>query len=403
MTQPPPRMQDTLYHDVLLPDETKRVRQEARDFARLHIEPQAYEIGSSEEAVERFPRDLFRMMGLQGLFGLAFPREDGGRGLNYPMCAATVAMEELAYASNAIAAIYDVHCILAGHALLYGSESVRQRYLGPLLAGDRIACFAVTEPEAGSDLSPDTVRTVAKRGNARWVVSGRKRFIINAPVGDFAAALCATDRGLSMLVIDLDRDGVHVGEVDRKMGIKGCLTADLLFDNVEVPSENLIGSEGKGLNVALGALTCGRIAVGASGVGMAQAAFDEATAYIKQRQSFGVPIAQFQYWQFKFAEMATQLENARNLCYKAAFRRDSGVEFPEPEVAMAKQFGTELATEMAATAVQAFGGYGYMNRLGANGSHYKVEQIYRDCATARIYEGTNEIQKWLIARRIFGR
>ncbi|MFW6150246.1 MAG: acyl-CoA dehydrogenase family protein [Chloroflexota bacterium] len=398
----PPRMQDKLYHDVFLPEETRGVRQEARSFAQKEVEPRAHEIGSREEAVEHFPREVFTLMGQQGLFGLGFPTRYGGRGLQYPMSATTVAIEELAYASNAVAAIYDVHCILAGHALLYGSEELRQHYLRPLIAGDRIAAFAVTEPEAGSDLSPDTVQTVAERKNGGWVVSGRKRFIINAPVADFAVTLCLTEGKLSMLALDLKADGVYVGEPDRKTGIKGCLTADLAFDDVFVAEQNLVGQQGKGLRVALSALTCGRIAVGATGVGMAQAAFDEAAAYLSQRRAFGRPVAGFQHWQFEFAKIATQIENARNLCYKSALRHDSGVEFPEPEVAMAKQFGTEVGVDTAGVALQAFGGYGYMTQLGADGSTYKVEQIYRDAATARIYEGTNEIQKWLIARQIFG-
>lgn len=398
----PPRMQDKLYHDVLLPEETRTVRQEARSFAQREVEPRAHEIGSREEAVEHFPRDVFRLMGQQGLFGLGFSAECGGRGLSYSMCATAVAMEELAYASNAVAAIYDVHCILAGHALLYGLDKLRQQYLCPLLTGERIASFAVTEPEAGSDLSPDTVQTVAEWKDGKWVVNGRKRFIINAPVADFAVTLCLAEAGLSMLVVDLETDGVHVGDPDRKTGIKGCLTADLLFDDVVVPEKNLVGQPGKGLRVALSALTCGRIAVGATGVGMAQAAFDEAVAYLGVRRAFGKCIGQFQHWQFEFARIATQIENARNLCYKAALRHDSGVEFPEPEVAMAKQFGTEVGVETAGVALQAFGGYGYTTQLGADGSSYKVEQIYRDAATARIYEGTNEVQKWLIARQVFG-
>jgi butyryl-CoA dehydrogenase len=312
-------------------------------------------------------------------------------------------MEELAYASNSIAAIYDVQCMLAGQALSYGSELVREKYLGPLIRGHKLACFATTEPEASSDLSVRSLQTTARREGEQWIISGRKRFITNAPVGNFVIALCKTDDGLCMIVIDLDAPGVRVGEPDKKTGNRGQLTADIVFDNVSMPAENLVGQAGQGLTVALGALTYGRIGIGATGVGMAQAALDEAVAYMKRREAFGKKIAQFQYWQLRVAELMTHVENARSLCYKAALRRDQGVEFPEPEAAMAKYYSTQIAGDVAREAVQIFGGYGYMRSLGADHTTYKVEQIYRDCKIAEIYEGTNEVQKFIIARHIFGK
>jgi butyryl-CoA dehydrogenase len=187
------------------------------------------------------------------------------------------------------------------------------------------------------------------------------------------------------------------------MGNRGQLTSDIYFDNVEVPAENMIGDEGKGLHIALGTLTYGRIGIGASGVGMAQSAFDESVAHMKQREAFGKTLSGFQYWQFRMAERAIQIENARNLYCKAAFRMDQGIEFPEPEAAGAKYYGTECATDMARDAVQIFGGYGYMRLLEHDQSTSKVEEIYRDSKVTEIYEGTNEIQKFIIAREIFGR
>ena len=215
--------------------------------------------------------------------------------------------------------------------------------------------------------------------------------------------LVNTDGELSMLVIDLNLKGCNVGMPDKKLGNKGQLTADIHFTDVEVPSENLIGEEGKGLHIALGTLTYGRVGIGASGVGMAQSAYDECVEYMNNREAFGKKVAQFQYWQFKMAERAIQIENARNLYCKAALRMDNGVEFPEPEAAGAKYYSTQCAVDMARDAVQIFGGYGFMELLGQDGSMYKVEEIYRDSKITEIYEGTNEIQKLIIAREIFGK
>ena len=403
MSELPEKLQDVLYHDVTLPEDVRRVRAEVREFAEKEVEPQAHVFDSQEESVESFPTGIFRKMAKQGLFQIPFSTECGGRGLEHPTWAAAVVEEELAYASNSIAAIYDCQCVLPGSSLLYASKGLQREYLVPLARGEKIACFGITEPEAGSDLSVSTVKTTATRRGNRWVINGRKRFIVNAPVADFGSILCKTDGTLSMFVVDLHQRGVRVGKPDRKMGIKACLTADICFDDVEVPEENLIWSTGKGLHIALGSLTRGRIVIAATGVGMAQAAFDVSVDYMKKRELFGKKIAQHQYWQFKLAEWATQIETARNLCYKAACRHDQGVEFPEPETAMAKYFATEVASDIAGDAVQIFGGYGFMNQLAADKSTYKVEQIYRDSVTARIYEGTNEVQKWVIARQIFGR
>lgn len=288
---------------------------------------------------------------------------------------------------------------------MFGSEELKEKYLKPLIgaAEVKIGSFATTEPEASSELSPRSIKTTARKEGNKWILSGHKRFITNAPVCDFIVTLCSIEGRISELVVDSNLKGVKIGEPDKKIGNRGQLTSDIWFDNVEVPEENLVGEIGKGLRIALGTLTYGRIGIGATGVGMAQAAFDESVDYMKQREAFGKKIAQFQYWQFRLAERATQIECARNLYYKAGYRMDHGVEFPEPEAAMAKYFGTEVAECMARDAVQIFGGYGYMRLLEADKSTYKVEQLYRDCKISSIYEGTNEIQKWIIAREIFGK
>ena len=303
-------------------------------------------------------------------FKIPYPTAVGGLGLEYPSCATVVTVEELAYASNSIAAVYDVHCILAGHALEYGSDAIKEKYLKPMTTAEKIGCFATTEPEASSDLSARSVQTKAFAKGDTFVVSGQKRFITNACVADFVTVLVNVEGQLTMMVVDLDSKGCRVGDPDIKMGNKGQLTSDIYFDNVEVPEENVIAGLGKGLHTALGTLTYGRVGIAATGVGMAQAAFDEAIAYLKERSAFGKKIGQYQYWQFKMAERAIELEAARNMYSKAALRTDQGIEFPEPEAAGAKVYATRLAGDMARDAVQIFGGYGYMRELRHDKSHY---------------------------------
>lgn len=400
---PPVRLQDHLHHEIGVPDDILAVRSEVRKFAEQHVVPVAYEIGHQEESISAFPRDLMNSMAHQGLFKIPFTKAEGGRGLAQPAMATAVMIEELAYHSNSVAAVVDVNCILAGNALRHASDPIQKTYLVPLLEGGKIGSFATTEPDASTDLSLNALRTVATRTRDGYFISGRKRFISNAPVADFVALLCVDGDRMTMIVVDLDSPGVRVGAPDRKLGNHGQLTADIYFDNVAVPFENVLGQPGQGLRIALETLTFGRIGIAASGTGMAQALFDLSVERLKTRQAFGRPIAQFQYWQFRLAERATEIENARNLYMKAARRLDEGAGIPEPEAAMAKWYATNLAGEFARDAVQIFGGYGFMRELAADGSHYRVEEIYRDCKITEIYEGTNEIQKLVIARQIFGK
>lgn len=399
----PPRIYDQLYHDIITSEETLEIRKKAREFAVREIAPRSYQIAQQEEKKESFPQDIFLKLAKEDFFRIPFPKEVGGMGLKYPVCATVVTVEELAYISDSIAAIYDVHCILAGHALMQGSGFIKEKYLNPLPLGERIGCFATTEPAASSELSAKALTTTAKRVGKTYTVNGHKRFITNACVADYVTALVNIDGKLSMLVIELDSKGCRVGAPDKKLGNRGQLTSDIYFENVEVPVENLIGEEGKGLQIALSTLTYGRVGIAASGVGMAQSAFDESVDYMKKREAFGRKLSQFQYWQFKLAERAIQIENARNLYLKAAVRMDNGIIFPEPEAAGAKYYGTQCGVDMARDAVQIFGGYGFMRELEHDHSSYKVEEIYRDCKITEIYEGTNEIQKMIIARTIFGR
>ena len=215
----PPRMQDLLYHDLLLPDEVLGIRAKVRAFAEGEIAPVAHAIANQEETRENFPRDLFLRMAKSDLFRIPFPGEVGGLGLEYPVCATVTAVEELAYASSSIAAVYDVHCILAGHALMYAGEHIRQTYARPMAGGEKIGCFATTEPEASTDLSLRSLQTKATKKGGRYVVNGRKRFITNAAVADFATVLVNADGKLTMLVVDLAARGCRVGEPIRRWAI----------------------------------------------------------------------------------------------------------------------------------------------------------------------------------------
>jgi alkylation response protein AidB-like acyl-CoA dehydrogenase len=399
----PPRKEPELYHDLLSPDEVRDIRAEVRAFADAVVAPRARQIGEGPESIDHFPWDVFRAMGDAGLFRIPFPAEIGGRGLRHPAAATAVVIEELSYYSSSVGAIFDVHCILAGHALAQGSDALREKYLRPLLAGSVVGSFATTEPDASTDLSVTSMVTDATKVDGGYRVSGHKRWISNSPVAGFVVLLCRDGDVMTELVVDLDAEGVEVGQADRKIGNNGQLTADIYFNDVFVPDVNLLGERGKGLRVALQTLTYGRIGIAAAGVGMAQSLFDHCADRLASRRAFGKVLGQFQHWQFRMAERAIGLENARNLYLKAALRKDSGVAFPEPEAAMAKYYATDLAGDFAREAVQIFGGYGFMRELSHDNSHYHVGEIYRDVKIAEIYEGTNEIQKWIIARQIFGK
>ncbi|WP_235531115.1 MULTISPECIES: acyl-CoA dehydrogenase family protein [unclassified Nocardioides] len=404
MTTTPIRQADRLYHDLLSPQEVLDVRARARKVAMDVVAPVAGRIANGNERVEGFPRDVFEGLAEAGLFRVPFAEEVGGDGLAHPVTATAVAIEELAYYSSSVSAVFDVHCILAGNVLTHGTPEQQQRWLRPVASGEIVGAFATTEPDASTDLSPAAVQTVAERRGDGWVLNGRKRWISNSPVAGFIVTLARTSDRLSMFIVDTTLPGVRVGEPDLKMGNRGQLTADVYFDDVVLSDADLLGGEeGRGLKHALATLTLGRIGIAAAGVGMAQAAFDLAVGHLSTRHAFGKPVAANQHWQFLMADRATELENARTLYLKAALRRDAGELFPEPEAAMAKFYGTRLSVDLARDAVQAFGGLGFARELSADGTPGPVEALYRDSKIGEIYEGTNEIQKWIIARGIFGK
>lgn len=399
----PPRIADRIYHDLLSPNEVHEVRARVRSTAAGKIAPIANRIARGDERIDGFPRDAFDSLAEDGLFRIPFAGDVGGEDLVHRASATAVTVEELAYYSNSVAAIFDVHCILAGNAVNQGNDEQRMRWLAPAVAGEIVGSFATSEPGASSDLSPQAVSTEAVPTATGWVLNGRKRWITNSAVAGFVVVLARTGSKLSTFIVPTDTPGVTIGTPDRKLGNKGQITADVILDRVQLGPEALLGPENGGLKIALQTLTYGRIGIAAAGVGMAQAAFDHTAQHLVNRRAFGEPLASKQHWQFLMADRATQIEAARNLYIKAALRLDSGIAFPEPEAAMAKLRGTEVAVDMARDAVQAFGGLGFTQQLGADDTEGPVEAFYRDSKIGEIYEGANEVQKWVLARQIFGR
>lgn len=404
MSSIPSRYADKLYDDFWIPEETLEVRERVRAFAEEHVRPIAHGLNTTPESVDAFPRQLVKKMADAGLFRVPFSADLGGEGLRYPTLATMVMLEEVSYLSSGLSAsMVDVQLILFGHTLRNASEEVQTKLFPAMMAGELVGSFATSEPAASTDLSVKALQTEARRVDGGYELSGHKRWITNSPVADYMFVLAKMNGALTMLLVDLKSTGVQVGEPDKKMGNHCQLTADVVFDKVFVPAAHLVGAEGKGLRAALTSLTLGRVGIGACGVGMAQAAFDYAADYMLERHVFGRPLAQFQYWQYKFADYATQLENARNLYVKAALANDEGRAGVQQLCAMAKLVGSSLAGDLARDAIQVCGGYGFVKELAHTGQEYPLEAIYRDSKIGEIYEGANEVQKLIIARQIFGR
>lgn len=403
MTQSITRQSDRLYDDLWLPQETIEVRDRVRSFVETNLRPRAHVLNNTPEDVAAFPWDLVKQMGDAGLFAIPFGRAFGGEGLEYPTLATMVMLEEVAYASSGVAAaLIDVQLILFGHTLQHAQPEVRDPIFAKLIAGEIMGSFATSEPGASTDLSVKALRTEAVRVDGGYRLTGAKRWITNSPVADYMFVLAKMEGSMTMLLLDMSWDGITVGAPDLKMGNYVQLTADITFDDVFVPDSHLVGTTGKGLRAALTSLTLGRVGIGACGVGMAQAAFDYATSYMNRREVFGQPLSHFQHWQFKFAEYATQLENARNLYVKAALIADKERAGVLEACAMAKLVGSALAGDLARDAIQVCGGYGFVKSVAATGEEFPLEAIYRDSKIGEIYEGANEIQKLVIARSIFG-
>ena len=379
--------------DFQLTEEQRMFRRMVREFAEQEIAPRAEEIDATDE----FPWDIFRKMGQVGLLGLPFPEKYGGSGSDYVSQA--IALEEVARASGAMAIVLDAHTSLCCEPIyLFGTEEQKQKYLSPAARGEKIGCFGLTEPQAGSDAG--ATRTRAVRDGDEWVINGQKNFITNGSIADFAVITAKTNpekgtRGISAFIVEKGTPGFQPGRDEEKMGLRGSVTSELFFEDCRIPAENLLGQENEGFKQFLVTLDAGRIAIAAMAVGLAQGAFERAVAYAKERVQFGRPIAKFQAIQWMIADMATEIEAARLMVYRAAWLKERGKRFTK-EAAMAKLFATEVSERACRKAIQIHGGYGYVRE-------YEVERMYRDQRLCAIGEGTNEIQRLVIARQVLGK
>ena len=379
-------MSATLTDVYDLPEEHKEFRDTIRQIVDDKVRPRAAEIDATGE----YPWDVRKLFAEQDILGLPFAAEHGGTGTGTLML--QIAVEEIAKACASSALILMIQELGTLPIQLFGSDELKERLLPRCASGEWSPAFALSEPEAGSD--PASMRTTAVRDGDSWVINGAKNWITNASIADFYVVFAVTDREnrrMSAFVVESDREGFSVGKLEHKLGIKGSPTGSPIFDDVRVPAENLIGTEGKGLSIALATLERTRLGAAAQAVGIAQGATDFANAYAKERIAFGKPINELQAIQFKLADMETRTAAARELLYKAC----ALAEREDPELAvyssMAKLFASDTAMEVTTEAVQVLGGYGYV-------SEYPVERMMRDAKITQIYEGTNEIQRVVIAR-----
>jgi butyryl-CoA dehydrogenase len=370
-----------------LSPEQKMIRDTARELSRREIAPAAAEIDRSHT----FPRALFNRLGELGLLGVMVPEKWGGGGMDALSYA--LALEEIATGCASTAVAMSVQCsLVAAPILAEGTDEQRARWLPDLASGKKIGCFALSEPEAGSDAKAQ--RTRAVRDGAGWKITGTKNFITNAPVADLMIVIATTDpakgsRGISAFLVPTSTAGLRIGPPDNKLGIRGAPSAQVFFDGAAVGDDALLGGEGEGFKIAMRALDGGRIGIAAQAVGIARAAFEAATRYALERKTFGQPIAEHQAIQFKLADMNTEIDAARLLLWRAASRKDHKQPFGT-EASMAKLFASEVANRAAKEAVQIFGGYGYL-------SDFPAERHFRDAKITEIYEGTSEIQRLVIA------
>lgn len=379
--------------DFQLDEEQRLVRDMVHDFSQKELAPRAAEVDRTEE----FPAENIRKIAELGLMGLPYPEEVGGGGGDYLSYA--IAVEEIARACGATALIYAAHVSL-GCGLIYyfGTPEQKQRWLPRLCSGQGLGAFGLTEPEAGSDAG--ATRTTAVRDGDHYILNGSKMWITSGAIADVVICTAKTDpdagtRGISCFLVEQGTPGFHPGKNEPKMGLKGSVTSALSLENCRVPASNLLGREGEGFRQMLTALDNGRISIGAMALGLAQAAFDEAVRYARERVQFGQAIAKFQAIQWMIADMATEIDAARLMVYRAAAMKDAGLPFTK-EAAMAKLYASEVAERAAFKAVQIHGGYGYSRE-------YPVERIYRDQRLCSIGEGTSEIQRLVIARKVLGR
>ncbi len=373
--------------DLSLTEEQQLAQRTARDWARERVLPIAGEI-DEKGAV---PRELVREMAELGFMGIDVPEKWGGAGLD--MVAYVLVMEEINRACASTGVILGSHVSLATAPLLrYGTDEQKERLLAPLARGEKLGCFALSEPASGSDAA--AMRTSAKRDGDSWVLNGTKNFITNGAFADLTIVFAQTDpakkhHGIVALVVEKGTAGFVVGKLEKKLGIRGSDTAQLHFSDCRVPDRNRLGEAGEGFKVALSTLDGGRAGIAAQAVGIGRACLEDSLAYAQEREAFGQKIAEFQAIQWKLADMATEIDAARLLTWRAAALKDQGQPFGV-EAAMAKLFASDAAMRAARECVQIFGGYGYLR-------DFPAERHYRDAKITEIYEGTSEIMHHLIA------
>ncbi len=377
-------------HSFALTDEQEQLRKEIRDFAAREIAPNVMRWDEASE----FPQDVVRKLGEMGLMGVIFPVEFGGAGLGYVDYA--LAVEELSAVDGSIGIIVASHnSLCSNHIFLAGNEAQKSRYIPLLASGKWLGAWGLTEPGSGSDAG--SARTTAIRKGDRWVLNGNKTFITNGHYADISVIIAVTDksqgtRGLSAFVVEKGTPGFRPGKKENKLGLRASDTSELIFEDCEIPAENLLGNEGHGFIDSMRILDGGRISIAALSLGIGRGAYDAARGYVKQRHQFGKAISEFQGIQWKLADMATQLDAARLLTLRAAVMKDAGQK-TTLESSMAKLMASEVAVKVCDEAVQLHGGYGFIK-------DYPVEKFYRDVKLCTIGEGTSEIQRLIIAREI---
>jgi alkylation response protein AidB-like acyl-CoA dehydrogenase len=359
-----------------------------REIARDELAP----LASRYEEEERFPRDQFRLLGRSGLLGLPYPERWGGGGLGYEVYLQV--LEEVATAWMSMGVGLSVHVMSCFALAEYGTDEQRARWLPDMLGGELLGAYALSEPQAGSDAAALSAR--AERRGDEYVVNGVKAWITHGGEADFYTTMVRTSpdggRGISCLLVDADTPGLSAAPRERKMGLTGSTTTQMLFEGARVPAARLLGAEGEGLKIALTALSSGRLGIAACSVGLAQAALDEAVAYAKSRAQFGRPVIEFQGMEFLLADMAAAVESARATYLEAARRRDRGLTFTR-QASIAKLVATDAAMKVTTDAVQVLGGAGYTR-------DFPVERYLREAKVPQIFEGTNQIQRMLIAREL---
>ena len=375
---------------MLLNADQEAIRDAVRDFSQAELWPNA----PKWDREHSFPKEAHQGLAALGAYGICVPEEHGGAGLDYLTLA--LVLEEIAAGDGGTStAISVTNCPVNAILMRYGNAQQKKQWLEPLAQGKMLGAFCLTEPQAGSDAS--SLRTTARKDGDAYVIDGVKQFITSGKNGQVAIVIAVTDkgagkRGMSAFLVPTDAPGYNVARLEDKLGQHSSDTAQINFDGCRIPVENLIGAEGEGYKIALGALEGGRIGIAEQSVGMARSAFDVALAYAKERQAFGGSIFDQQAVGFRLAECATQLEAARQLIWHAAALRDAGRPCLK-EAAMAKLFASEMAERVCSAAIQTLGGYGYVN-------DFPLERIYRDVRVCQIYEGTSDIQKLLIQRAL---